>query len=193
MNMSMNKTLDEAFDSKVLVADCPYHVGLTRVVDAVVRGANIPMAALLNDSRMYAKTAELDYVLNYPSLVDDNLYGLAFTSMSSTEVYKRMIGLSGMLIRNKKRVQLRTLHELSDMIKSEEPIDKDCLFVPDFSIPDNGEVSDWLKQRLYSILLMRVSKGLQTFLYVRDFKSLRVQFGDVFAEHIQQNFCIIET
>jgi hypothetical protein len=61
-------------------------------------------------------------------------------------------------------------------------LDRDGLFLPDLSCPDLGSVGDWLKQQVYSMLIARRTKGLQTFVYVKDLNMLEAQYGETFAE-----------
>ena len=185
MNMAILHTADEAFMQGVLDSNHQYHKALIPNLTYIAEGAHIPLTAILSDSRNFIDedSREMDYLRNINvHMHERDSFGLMFCDIDSSDALRRMEGMAGMFIRNKLNVHVRTMSELDDMVRSEIPVDRHALFLPDFSV--GIKAGEWRRDKVYSLLLKRRTKGLQTFVYVADSEGLADDYGDVIANYV---------
>ena len=188
----MNTAVMQSYETGVL--DPAVHGRLLQNLGLYARRANIPETMILHKmSQFDCSSDEIDYVRAIKRQAAAGHYGLVYTGDGST-VLTRMMGVAGACVRNFVDAKLMTIQELLAKIKEGDVPDASVLLVPNFFIAksEGGHIAAWNIAELLGVLFARMAKGQQTFLYVSDFKALRMTYGEAIADHLENHFVKID-
>lgn len=171
------------------VLDEHYHAALLRNVDAVVRDANIPEAALRRSMVGVCSDTEIDYVKGMRRHTAQGIYGLVMFGLHpQTSPLERCHAIAAACLRNYIAARVMTMQEVLDALDERDMPAPSVLLIPNFYTgQDAGKISHWDIPALLGLLYTRQSSGLQTVVYVKDtspFDLLKKAYGESFVQHL---------
>lgn len=189
---TMNMAEATAYESGVLVPDV--HARLVQNIDSIASAAHIPKHMIWTSTKGICSTEEINYLRQYRRQGSLGNYGLVLTGeVKADKAHLRMMAMAGMCLRNMINAKVLTAQEIFTALKQDDPLTTSAIFVPNFHVTgEEGTLPEWQKQQLLNFLLCRFGDQKQTFLYVKDFDTMREDYGDVIAGHLESNFIAIE-
>lgn len=145
-------------------------------------------------SRPYVSESDLIIFENLSETMRENDSHGGVWSGDVKSVTKKMMALTGLMVRNYINAYFVTMPELTNMLmKDDHPVHK-VLFIPDFFVfaPKNKsktkDTPDWKRDAVHAFLTRRISNGHLTFIYISDMKQFGQSYGTIMESFIEDNF-----
>lgn len=166
------------------ILDKDTHKRLIEDMPTICHQANIPAAYIHHSMRQHCPDGDCKWVQNYPVLASKGRSGLVLVG-DRLEV--RALSIGGALIRNFIDARVYTLQRVL-----EESPNPTVLIIPNFYVSaiDCKPHPSWKVDQIYSLLLDRMSSGLQTVIGVTDMKNMEAVYGTNVVKHLRDNYIV---
>lgn len=164
------------------VLDKDTHKRLLEDMPTICHQTNIPAAYIHSSMREHCGDSDCKWVINYPRLTETGRSGLV---LCGDRLEVRSFAIGGALIRNFIDARVYTLQRVI-----EEAPNPTVLIIPNFYVAaiDCKPHPSWKIDQIYSLLLERMSSGLQTVLGVTDMKNMESVYGTNIVKHLRDNY-----
>lgn len=164
------------------VLDSETHKRLIEDMPTICQQAGVPANYIQQSMRNHCGEAECKWVINFKRLNETKYSGL---TLVGDHLEVRSLALAGALIRNFIDARVYTLQRVID----EHPTPT-VLIIPNFYISaiDCKPHHSWKIDQIYSLLLDRMSLGLQTVIGVTDMKNMEAVYGTNIVKHLRDNY-----
>ena len=190
---TMKASTATALESGVL--NSKDHARIVQNIDSIAKAAHIPKHMIWTSTKGICGEYEIKYMRKYRQQSLRGNQGLVFSGKNITpdHAHLRMMALAGMCLRNNINAEIMTITQLLDDLREGVPVTKSAIMIPNFHVTgEGGALLEWQKQQLLDFLLCRHGEiKQQTFLYVRDFKAMAKDYGDVLVDQIENNYKIV--
>lgn len=161
---------------KRLIADLP----------AICEVANVPMHMVRCSARPYLSPAQLEWLVNYPTMVEQGT-GLLITGKQAHPPETICMAICAALMRN--FIDARFI-SLGTLLADDAPVpDPTVMVVPNLYVVTAGKaLPDWKVQHAYDVLVRRRATGRLSVVYVEDMKALEAAYGAVFRGHFSTGY-----
>lgn len=179
--------------SKYGILDANVHARLIQSIDEVCATAGIPPMYVYKSLKDYTEGKEVYWISNYNTL-RHQYSGLALVGVKKSEL--RIMALCGAFIRmfiNARVISLGNVIPLKDGSPMEDVIEPSVLLIPNLQVKTHGgkTLTAWQVQALYDVMLSRMTTGKQTIVFIESLESLGNEYGQLFKEHIENNYLIV--
>lgn len=171
------------------------HQPLVRHIDRFAKDANISPECIWTPLATVCGPEEVGWVLDFKFHRSNKVSGLAYVGWSpDPRIEDRMAAIAGALIRNFINARVMTVHTLIDIAGEGAVPEASCLLIPNFFLGKarGGDMPPWKISVLFDALLERRAMGVQTVLYVCDFKDMAVEYGAALRDHLQAHYVRVE-
>lgn len=181
---------DEAYDSGLM--DPAYHERLVADIQGVVQQAGISEPYVWTSMRKYCGQAEINYIQNIKlwARQDDPVFGMVYVGkVEKAPVNDRMMSLAGACLRSYINAKVMNVQEVIAALKDGVMPSPTVLLIPNFFLARSnaGRIAEWEVSSLIGLLYKRQQEAKQTVLYVADWAAMKIQYGQVFNDHIEGN------
>jgi hypothetical protein len=171
------------------IADPVYHERLMSDIHGVAKTANIPESYVWTSIHKYCEAAEVKYVSEIKRHMDseDPVFGMVYRGkIEGSPINDRMMSIAGMCLRNYINAKVMTLQEVLASIKNSDMPSPTVLLIPNFYLSkgSGGHIADWEVSSLIGLLYKRQQEEQQTVVYVGDWDGMKLDYGQVFADHL---------
>lgn len=168
----MTESILDRDKHRMLIADLPN----------VCQQSGVPPSFIHKSMREFCPDLECEWVQGYHRIKQKGKCGLVLVG---SDVEKRCLAISGALIRNYIDARVITLQTMLD-----NEVSPTVLVIPNFHISaiDCKAHPSWKVDQVYSVLLDRMSTGLQTVLGVTSMEDLQMAYGDNVVKHLKSNY-----
>lgn len=173
------------------VLDPVAHARIIADVDAVVKRAGIPKAALSQSATDVCCGPELewlrDYRKNAAAVRGLVLHGQPAAGGPGPE--RKMIAICAALVRNYVDAQVRSLNAIVDGMEAGERPDCTVLLIPNLFVKQGAKtLPSWQMQKVYDLLLDRLTSSQITCCYVESLDALGAEYGMNFSQHLRDSY-----
>ena len=135
---------------------------------------------------------EIEFVTGYHKHQDAGVAGLAF--IGCYDDMTRIQAMCGAFIRNFVNAEVHTSQQVIENLKAGTMDDPSVLGIPNFFIMKNhgSDVAKWDAGRLLDCLYRRFFARRLTLLGIENMDALSHEYGPGIADHIKQNYIIVE-
>lgn len=175
------------------ILDPVRHERLIANLDNYCETANVPpkyvhqsMKALLP-----ADAPEIEWVTRFNHYRREGVGGLLFIGkVKAPTVDERMMAMTGALLRNYLDARIVPLNTLLSVQEDGGSLDPTVMMIPNLFIAGAAgkTLPAWKAQQVYDVLLARLTQSKPTVLYVEDMAALALQYGSVFAGHLNTHY-----
>ena len=183
----MSAVMESAIESGI--ADPVYHERLMADIHGVAKTANIPESYVWTSIHKYCGQAEVNYVSEIKRHTDSEIpiFGMVYKGrIEGAPINDRMMSIAGMCLRNYINAKVMTLQEVLASLKSGDMPSPTVLLIPNFYLgsKSGGHIADWEVSSLIGLLYKRQQEEQQTIVYVGDWDGMKLDYGQVFADHL---------
>lgn len=176
------------------ILDKDRHKRLIEDMPHVCATANVPQHFVHQSMKGVATESDIDWVVNFNAYRSKGLAGLALVGVKSPET--RMMAICGALLRNFIDARVLPLNTLLALHEKGVLADPTVMFIPNLylrSATGSQGLPQWKVHTIYDILLNRFSSGKTTVVFAEDMDALGMAYGQVFKEHLTQNYKVVCT
>jgi len=154
--------------------------------------ANVRPEYVVQPLSAFCKATEIDFVTRHRALINEGKAGLAYVGVN--DCVTRLQAMCGAFLRNFINAEVRTAQQVIESIKAGTITSPSVMAIPNFFImkEHGSDVAKWDAGRLQDLLYRRYFARQMTVITIENMKSLTVQYGPGVAQHIQDNFIIVE-
>lgn len=175
------------------VIDPVRHERLLADLDGVLARAHIPKAALFESAAGVCTETELYWLTEYRRNAEIPrgfvLVGQPKPDKPAPE--KKMMAICGALLRNYVDAQVLSLNSVLEAMDSDPP---DCtvLLIPNLYLKQGGKtLPSWQMQRVYDLLLARLTSSQITCCYVESLEGLAADYGANLSSHLRDQYMVL--
>lgn len=177
------------------IIDPEYHARLIADINRHARTAGIPPKFIVSKLSDFCTPPEIEWVRNL-NLGKDN--GMVYVGKIPTPAHRtsavamedKMSAIAGACLRNFTSAQVMSVQEVLALLKTDDMPTPTVLLIPNFCLDQGsgGTLPAWQISSLLGMLYSRLSKNLQTVLYVSSEKALVTSYGEPFWTHITAHY-----
>lgn len=154
--------------------------------------ANVRPEYVIRPLSFFCKQVEIDFVTKYRTHIEDGKAGLVYVGVP--DAVTRLQAVCGAFLRNFINAEVHTAQQVIEAIKGGTMDSPTVLAVPNFFImkEHGSDVAKWDAGRLQDLMYRRFFARKMTVLVVESMASLGIQYGPGIADHIKENYIIVE-
>lgn len=169
------------------------HDRLIQDLEQVCTIANVPQLFVHHSMKQWCKKEEVDWVKNFNKYRQEKA-GLVLVGVTNISTLKnpqqRMMAIAGALLRNFIDVRVYSLNQV--VAKDGPPPEPSVMVILNLYMSMYGKtMASWEVQGSYDLLLSRMVASKPTIMFVHDMELLRKEYGDLYADHLEQNYILI--
>jgi hypothetical protein len=169
------------------------HKRLIADLDHVCQTANVPATFVHRSMKGLVSDAEIDWVKNFNTHRNNGVAGICLVGTPNSET--RIMAICGALIRNFIDARIMPLNTLLALQEKDVLPEPTVLLVPNLFLRSSGKsmgIPPWKIQVIYDVLLQRFTSGKPTVLYVEEMDGMASAYGQVFADHINSHYKLVQ-
>ena len=162
--------------------------GLIADLPRICKLANVHPEFVRRSSKPFLTAPELDWICRVPEHRRAGR-GLVLTGVQQVSPDLKFQAMAGVLLRNYTDARFMTVHTLLSLLEDGERPAPTVLLIPNLF----GASQSKLVHELYDFFINRRCGGKVTAVYVEDLAKMERAFGWLFAQHLKDNYEIIDT
>jgi hypothetical protein len=174
-------------EKPVEVIDKIVHRQIIAEMARVCEIANVPEQYVRRSMRGVCRDKEIEWVRSFPITREEGLAGLVIEGVAHTQT--RCMAITGTLVRNFIDARIMSVNAVVD--DHDAAVVPSALVIPNLYIKTKdtkSALSPWQVQKVYDVLITRFSANKPTVICVENMQGLRTDYGNAFAEHLQEHF-----
>jgi hypothetical protein len=153
--------------------------------------ANIPIKFITHSMKEFCPQEDMDFVRHHRKLKAEGKSGLLMVGESNAET--RMMAMCGAFIRNFIDARVIPVNTLLAAQESGDVPNPSVLLIPNLYLDLFGKsLPAWKVQALYDLILSRFVAGKVTIFYAENMSGLEKAYGRMFADHLNNNYQLME-
>jgi hypothetical protein len=192
MTVNLKEIQAMKHDHKAVI-DPVRHERLLADLEGVLARAHIPKAALFESATGVLNEAELYWLTEYRvnAQIPRGFVLVGQPKPESPGPEKKMMAICGALLRNYVDAQVLSLNSVLESLDADPP---DCtvLLIPNLYLKQGGKtLPSWQMQRVYDLLLSRLTSSRITCCYVESLDALGADYGHNLASHLRDQYMVL--